>query len=909
MTRLRVLLSRVRGTLGRVHDDGGLSDEIRAHLELLTSDYVRQGMSLEDARIAARRRFGGVEQVKEEYRDQRGVSWLEDLGRDVRHAFRTLGSAPGFSIVVVLTLALGIGANTAIFTVVNSLLLRTLPVVEPERLAVLAPGDGVGRELRTWPHGVWEQIQLRSGLFDGVAASSMSQSLSLSNAGGDSETVEGVFVSGDFFNSLGVSPLIGRTLTTDDDVRGGGREGPVAVISAALWQRRFGGAPGVVGAPIVIDRIPFTVVGVTPSEFLGTEVGRTFDVAIPIGTEPLMRGQDSTIDNRGYWLRIMLRLKRDQSPGAATAFLRSVQPQIASDAFPESRKVFREDFLRQPLVAVPAAAGVSRLRYEYERPLLALLVIAGLVLLIACANIANLLLVRALHRQHELQVRLALGAPRARIARQLFTESASLAACGGILGVVVALWGSRALVSHLSTRTAPMTQVALDLSLDWRVVAFTCAVSLATAVLFGTAPAFRCARLPPVEALKQHPFGDVNGARPARGARMTLPRSLVAGQVAVSVILVVAAGLFVRTLTALDSHHLGFDRDSVLIVNVGAQRTGIDPAGRVALYEQAREAVRVVPGVARAAISMVTPLSGVAFGPDIHVSGPGAPFRNGGAARSYANIVSPGWFDTMGTPVMAGRDFTSDDRRGTRPVVIVNETWARTFVNGVNPLGHMVTLAATTPYSQVPMEVVGLVADATYVTLRDPAPATHVHAVRPVRSRPRQHRIRQRGRAIRQRSSGLVDQESHIGSRRCTSGPHAPVSPARRSRQRRAHAGAPRRGIVHRVWHAGSGAGSARHLRHYGVRNHAATTRNRDSDGAWRTARRSARAGVEAERRRDHARSGARDRRRGGGHALSRQHALRADTARSRDLPRRVAAVRGGRHRGVVHPGSPCDEG
>jgi putative ABC transport system permease protein len=643
---------------------------------------------------------------------------VTDVIRDLAHAFRTLIRQPGFSSVVVFTLAIAIGANAAVFTVVNSLLLRPLPVFDPDTLAVLASGDGARRDLRTWPFGVWQQVQRHSHLFDGTAAWSLSDTITLSHADGEREMVDGVFVSGGFFSTLGVSPLVGRMLTADDDVPGGGREGPTVVISAALWQRRFGASPSAVGTPIVIDRVPFTVVGVMPSTFLGTDVGRAFDVAMPIHTEPLLRGTGS-IDNRAYWLRILLRLKRDQAPTAATQLLRSVQPQIAERAFSEAPAVNREYFLKQPLAAVPAAGGVSSLRYEYERPLLALLMLAALVLLIACANIANLVLARATHRQHELRVQLALGAPRARIARQLLSESALLAVCGGTLGLGVAFWGSRALVSQLST---PLTRAALDLSFDWRVIAFVSAASLATVVLFGVVPALRAARLPVAAALKDDRFSDLNRVRGSRGALLALPKSLLVGQVAISVVVVVTAGLFLGTLASLETHSLGFDDDRVLIVNVGAQRTGVATEARAALFDAARDAARAVPGVAHAAMSLITPLSNVAFGPEIHVSGPGAPGENTAAAPTFANIVSPGWFDTMGTRLITGRDFTVDDRRGSRPVVIVNETWARTFVNGANPIGHTVTVAS--PYTGTPMEVVGVAADATYVSLRDPAPAT-----------------------------------------------------------------------------------------------------------------------------------------------------------------------------------------
>jgi predicted permease len=622
--------------------------------------------------------------------------------------------------VAVLSLALGIGANTAIFSIVNSLLLRALPVREPQQLALVT--DDPNRGITSWTNPIWEQIRQRRDAFDGAFAWSTSR-FNLS-AGGETQFVDGIWASGGLFDTLGVTAMLGRTFTETDDARGGGPDGPVTVISYAFWQRRFGGAADAVGRTLNIERIPYTIVGVTPADFFGPDVGRAFDVAIPIGTEPLLRGKESALDEKWFWwLTVMVRLKPGQSVDAATATLRGLQPQIREGSLPDGPPGAVGDYLKEKFTLVAAGTGNSGLRRRYERPLLTILVVVALVLLIACANIANLLLARATARRHEWSVRLALGAPRWRLARQLLTESLLLSGAGAALGVLIARWGSRLLVRQLSTQT---TTVFLDLTLDWRVLAFTSAVTIVTAILFGTAPAFRAAAVAPIEALKEHGAASARGASAARRyafvGGLNLSSGLVVAQVALSLVLVVAAGLFMRTFGSLANLHLGFDRDRVLLVNINAQRTDIPPADRLATWARIRERVLAVPGVAAAAVSFVTPVSGNTWNNRIEVSGSvSLPERQ---RQSNFNAITPGWFTTFGTPVLAGRDFNEGDSKNAPPVIVVNQAFAKKFLNGANPIGHTVVLGVGSRAPSPPRQIVGLVADAVYRALREPVPAT-----------------------------------------------------------------------------------------------------------------------------------------------------------------------------------------
>jgi putative ABC transport system permease protein len=701
---MRQLLRRAWYVLRQGRFEADLAEEMEFHRAMKQDELERSGVKPDEAAFGARRALGSIALSRNRARDVWIWPWFQDLSQDIRFALRLFVQDRRLSVTAVLILALGIGANTAIFSLLNSLSLRTLPVKEPHRLAVVFGGTPVPPglpPLEGYTYAIWQTIQSRRMAFDGVGAWSMTR-FNLAESG-EMRQVDGLLASGDFFPTLGVEALVGRTFTTADDVRGGGRDGAVAVISYAFWHREFAGATNVVGKPVTIEGVPFTVIGITPPEFLGTEVGRAFDVVIPI-TSVSMIGRGAQLDSLAWYLRINLRLKPGQSLDSAIATLRGIQPQIREASMPKEYDRFPEfqaEFLKGPLTLLPAASGTSTLRQRYQRPLLTIFGVVVVVLLIACATIGNLLIARASVRRHELSVRLALGASRWRLARQLLVETLMLSTVGAALGLLLASWGSRALVAQFSTQINP---VALDLSLDWRVLGFTSAVMIATAMLFGTAPALYAVRVTPSDVLKEHGGGA--------GERTRLSAVLVLAQVALSLVLVVATGLFLRTFLGLATLPLGFDADKVLVVNVNATRANIAPANRVSLYLQLAEAVAAVPGVAHAGGSLVTPVANV---PTLRLAEvPGAPAMPEREREALAHIITPGWLAAYGTPLRSGRDVGFRDGTNAPAVALVNEAFVRKFLPGRDPLGATVS----------DKTIVGVVADAVYRSLRDPLQPT-----------------------------------------------------------------------------------------------------------------------------------------------------------------------------------------
>lgn len=640
--------------------------------------------------------------------------FIEGSWRDLWLACRTLTASPIVALATIASLALGIGANTAIFSVVNGLLLRTLPVREPGRLVLIT--DSKTDHVRAWSYPVWSEIRQRPELFERAAAWSFTR-FNLSPAG-ETEFINGILASGSFFDTLGVSAFLGRTFSDRDDVRGGGADGAVAVISYGFWHRRYGAAPDIVGRQLTLDNVPFTIVGVTLPQFSGPEVGRMFDAIVPIGTEPLVRGTDSFLDDSGVtFLTMIARLGPNQPVEAATAGLRQVQARIREATLGEVGRFGSRDaierYLAAPFALVSGAtgfAGARDLRALYQRPLLTLMVVVGLLLFIACVNVANLLVARAIARRHELSLRLALGASRGRLVRQLLAESAVLYGIGAVGGLLIAAWGSRALVGQLSTS---VETVFLNASIDRRVLAFTVGITVVTTFLFGTAPAFRASGVAPIDALKEQP-------RTVAGrAKHSLSDWLIVAQVALSLVLVFAAGLFVRTFVSLSQRPLGFDAASVLVVNLDAHRTINEAARRLALYDRTREAVRALPDAAGAALSLTSPLGRGQFTPLVEIQG-----VSDTRGPVWANLISPGWLGTFGIPLVAGRDLTDRDRAGAPRVAIVNEAFARKFGQGKSPVGLTLTLYPRTPRALGPIEIVGVVGDAVYASLRDQAPPT-----------------------------------------------------------------------------------------------------------------------------------------------------------------------------------------
>lgn len=625
--------------------------------------------------------------------------------QDFRLAIRSIRRAPGIAAVAILSLTLGIGASTAIFTLVNSLVLRTLPISDPPRLVALSTGPAASQAVFTY--GTFDQLRQQR-----IAAEICAYSASLLTIDDEPRNVLSQWVTGEYFATLGVRAFKGRTLTTTDDVSSGGPDGPVAMISYRLWQGRFGGAADIIGKSLRVERVSVTIVGVAPPEFFGVEVGQRFDLFLPVSINPTIR-PSIPYDAHTPWLRVLLRLQPGQTREAATMALREAQSATRTAALPPGTA--SAEFLKDPFVLDPAGHGTSALRQPYQRPLVTLLALSGLVLLVACVNVAHLFLARGATRRHEISMRLALGASRARLIRLLLVESVTLAAIGASAGLLFAGWASRTLVARLSTSDPPIT---LDLSLDARVLAFTVALTIVTAIVFGLVPALRATDTTAMEALKHAGRGSTNAA-----AHRTFDMLLI-GQVAVSLLLVVAAGLLVRTAQQLTRAPLGFEPERLLTMMITAPT--VPAADRNAFYHRLVDAVAATPGVASAGGSLDAPLT--RFGAGIPLSVSGATSLPVGDTLSQLLEITPGWLGAYGTPLRAGRDVDARDVNGAEPVMLVNEAFARRFFPGVPLVGHTVTVTLDVPPTgKIPLgskTIVGVVGDAVYSSLREPVPPT-----------------------------------------------------------------------------------------------------------------------------------------------------------------------------------------
>jgi predicted permease len=621
------------------------------------------------------------------------------LSVDLRDAVRSLRATPIVTVAAILSLALGIGANTALFSILNSLVLKELPVREPQQLVMIGRTD--------WTNPIWEQIRDRqSDLFESACAWS-SQTFNLADSG-RADPVEGAYVSGGLFRTLGIDTIAGRPFTAADDVRGGGADGYVAVISYRFWRQRFGGTQDVLGRRLNITGVPFTIVGVTPRGFLGPEVGRAMDVFVPLASEAAIRGRDSALDGRSsWWLQVMARLKPNHTLDDATAALDAARPAIREATMPPDYNAeYRARYLAgNDFHLIAAATGFSSLRTRFEEPLTIIMIVVAGVLLIACANIANLMLARAAARRHDMSVRLALGASRTRLGCQLFAESLMLAVVGSAAGLALAEFIAALLIRQLGS---DVNSVTLDLSVDWRVLGFTAAVALGATLLFGLAPAFGLGTVEPNDALKEQ-SRTVAGDR-----RIGLRNALVVVQVGLSFALVAGAGLFVRTFATLAATPLGFDPAKLLIVNVDAGRSGAALGDKSAFGQRVADAAATVPGVSRASLSYITPLSGRNWTHRVQVSG--GPTLSRAEQTTWVNAVAPGWFETYGMRLLAGRDVAPADVKGSESVAVVNEAFVRRFIGPHSPLGQRIKGVGLGTLKE--SVIVGVVNDAVYRTPR-----------------------------------------------------------------------------------------------------------------------------------------------------------------------------------------------
>lgn len=652
--------------------------ELQYHLEETVDKLVAKGMTEEEARRAARLRLGNYSIQKETTRDMNIAGWLDTTCADLLYGLRQLRLNLSFTSIAILSLALGIGANTAIFQLVDAIRLKTLPVYKPEELVSVDFEKGASRPGVWWGRGdavsypQWEQIRDQQQAFSSVAVWSPER-FNLAE-GGEPRMADGLFVSSDFFRVVGVRPFLGRTFAAQDH---NAACNAGAVLSYSFWQRAFGGTADVLDRTARVGGHAFPVIGVTPPAFFGVQVGKRFDLALPVCADRLLAD-----DQRGripmtfsWWLSIIGRLKPGWMVARASAELRTISPGIMEATVPSMyQPAEAKRFLQNKLFVKEAGTGMSQLRVDYELPLYLLMAITGLVLLIACGNLANLLLARATAREREIAVRLAMGASRFRLIHQLLAESLLLALGGSVLGIALALSLSHPLVQFITTADNPLF---VDLALDWRVLIFTMGLGISTCLLFGLLPAWRATFITPAAAMRA-------GGRSVTASRsqFSLRRALVIIQVALSLVLLFGALLFVRTLHNLLTINPDFNPDGIISVNLDFGKASYAKDRRLIVWREMYDRLSAIPRVASVAQVSMMRVSGSGWDQPV---GPDAAAARTSKKEGFFNQIGPGYFKTMGTRVLAGRHFSERDTPSSPKIAIVDEAFARTFFGGANP--------------------------------------------------------------------------------------------------------------------------------------------------------------------------------------------------------------------------------
>ncbi len=716
MSMLHSFRSGLRALFDRNRRNAEIQEELGSFLDASVEDKVRHGMSREQALRAARAEIGSAEAIRHKVWSAGWESFAESIWQDMRIAVRQILRSPGSSAVAILSLALGIGANTAIFTLMNDLLLKRLPVHDPQQLVSFGDGNSSGTmeindpgPIDIFPWEFYRRISAQQDQFQGITAfASFPTMVSVrtgSGAAGPATQATTHLVSGSFFSVLGADPLLGRTLSPADTAVAG--RNPVAVISHRYWQQALAADPGVIGRILTINGTAFTVVGVMPPQFYGAALDDWMpDMWLPITMQPQVMLQPSLLSPDGlFWIHMMARRKPGVSTGAAQTWVTTQLQQFLVDrAGGQITDVRRKAIAASYIPLLSGESGISSMRSQLRSPLAVLMGIVGMVLLIACANLANLLLARAAAREHEFSTRLALGCNRARIIRQILTETLVLALAGGALGLAFAFLGTRVLIGFIAGGSA---HTALSATPDLRVLAFTFTVCILTGLLFGITPAWRGSRSSAAGALNAH-TRTATGAARHRGR--LLPRTLVVVQVVLSLVLLAAAGLLLRSLHNLRIQDVGFNRTNVLLIRTNPKFAGYRPEQLNALYNRILERIDALPGVRSATLSGAPPMSRGTWGSPIFIDGrPAVPNED---VSTMLNRVAPGYFETLGIPLLRGRTIGSEDTASSTKAVVINQTLAERYFPKGEALGH--TFRIADPFVPGTWQIVGIVRDTKY---------------------------------------------------------------------------------------------------------------------------------------------------------------------------------------------------